>query len=96
VSDVPILHLDGEPIRVKSGPLTNGDKARIERAVGLAVPEGKQFVAIGVLDKKTGEPLAGRVGAAWRTKDGRWKLATEVEALWGGPVTGTIGVVFSR
>jgi hypothetical protein len=97
VSEPPvILHLDGEPIVVKPGPITTKDRQRIERAVGLTIPPGKQFVALAILDKQSGQPVEGGFGAAWRSKNDRWKLAGEVRKQWGGDLTGMVGVVYSR
>lgn len=77
------LKLDGEPIHVPDGPLTDGTKTRIERAVGLTVPDGKHLVLMAVLDKD-----GPRFGAAAKIGD-HWQLAAD----WDGKHSGMIGMV---
>jgi hypothetical protein len=92
--DVPILHLDGDPILVKPGPLTDDTRARIERAVSLAIPPGKQLAVVAVLDGSSGKPITGTAGVAWKIAGSdHWKLAAEVSARWDGPVRGQVGIV---
>lgn len=91
-----ILHFDGEPIVVHPGPFTKDDRARIERAVSLAIPAGHSFAALAVLDTHTGEPLEGRIGAAWKSTNDRWKLFGEVTTRWGGDISGTVGILYAR
>lgn len=90
--DVPILHLDGDPIHVKPGPLTDGTKDRIERAVGLTIPDGKTLAVIGLLEKDGGRPLRGGFGVAIRAGDS-WKLVIEGSKELDGPASGFVGVV---
>jgi hypothetical protein len=78
-----ILTLDGDAIHVPTGPLTDGTKARIERAVGLNIPDGKHLVLLGLLDKD-----GPRFGAAVKVGE-HWKLAAD----WDTHHSGMVGIV---
>lgn len=78
-----VLRIDGDAIRVPTGPLTDGTKARIEQAVSLNVPDGKHLALLAVLDKD-----GPRFGAAVKIGD-HWKLAAD----WDSHHSGMIGIV---
>lgn len=77
------LKIDGEAIRVPTGPLTDGTKDRIEQAVGLTIPDGKHLVLLAVMDQS-----GPRFGAAVKAGD-HWKFAAD----WDGKHEGFIGIV---
>lgn len=87
-----ILKIDGNPIMVPTGPLSDGTLARVEKAVGLHVPDGKHLAVLMMLDKKTGDPMTGGAGVAVRIGN-NWQLTAEAKKVFGGPAAGFVGLV---
>lgn len=66
---IPLLDETGAPITVPEGPVDPALRAKIEKALAVAVPEGKRFglVALYDLEHKTLDAQIGvRIGGDWK------------------------------
>jgi hypothetical protein len=87
-----VLKFDEEAIHIPAGPLTDGTQQRIEKAVGLSIPDGKHIAVLAMIDGATNRPIAGSFGVAVRVGE-HWKLTAEAKHTFGGATSGFAGIV---